>query len=275
MPEPDARAADAADTALLADSVRESGAIARRYFGGSYKTWAKGRGDPVTEADIAIDRHLHAVLTGRRPAYGWLSEETEDDRTRLTKDRIFVVDPIDGTIGFIKGRPHFTIVAAVVDAGRPVAAAIYNPISDELFEATLGGGARLNGRPIRARDRDVIDGAHILGASGLAADPRWRAPLPASVTVENRASLAYRLALVAAGMFDAMVSLSIKRDWDLAAGDLILNEAGARLTSDTGTVLLYNQTQTVQRGVVGAAPRLHGLLLNRLNPSSPRIERTS
>ncbi len=135
------------DTALLVETVREAGKIARKYFRGEYASWDKGGGNPVTEADIAIDRNLREVLLAARPNYGWLSEETEDDPARLTRDRVFIVDPIDGTVGFLKGRPHFTIVASVVHAGRPVSAAIYNPITEEMYEATYRNGARLNGDP--------------------------------------------------------------------------------------------------------------------------------
>lgn len=263
MPASDARASNAADTALLVDSLREAGGIARKYFGGSYRKWDKGGGNPVTEADIAIDRRLHAILRGERPDYGWLSEETEDDFSRLAASRVFVVDPIDGTFAFVRGRPHFTIVAAVVTEGRPVSAAIYNPITDEMFEASLGAGARLSGEVVHASDRAAFENARILGGKNMFAAALWKEPWPASMTVENRSSLAYRLALVAEGQFDAMVSLSTKHDWDLAAGDLILHEAGGRLSSQTGETLLYNQAEPLQHGVIGAGPGLHGKLLAR------------
>ena len=120
------------DTGLLVASLRQAGDIARRYYGGPYKSWHKSRGNPVTDADIEIDHYLKRTLLSERPGYGWLSEETEDDPDRLTRERVFVVDPIDGTYGFLKHRPQFTIVAAVVEKGRPVAAAIYNPITDEI-----------------------------------------------------------------------------------------------------------------------------------------------
>ena len=138
----------AADLVLLEESVREAGKIARSFFGGTYKRWDKGKGNPVTEADLAVDKFLGEHLRAARPGYGWLSEETEDDAARLTAPAVFVVDPIDGTVAFMKNKPHFTICAGVVIDGAPVAGAVYNPITDECFTAHAGGGASLNGSPI-------------------------------------------------------------------------------------------------------------------------------
>src|SRR6185312_12814427 len=142
--------------------VREAGEIARRFFGGEYKSWNKSRGNPVTEADIEIDSFLRTTLLDARPSYGWLSEETVDDPARLFSKRIFIVDPIDGTYGFLKHRPQFTIVAAVVENERPIAAAIYNPITDEMFEATRGAGSRLNGSPICVTTTETLEGSRLL-----------------------------------------------------------------------------------------------------------------
>ena len=123
MPESD----DAADTGLLVAALHEAGEIARRYFGGTYKSWNKSHGNPVTDADIEIDNFLRQKLLAARPTYGWLSEETADDPVRLLRKRVFVVDPIDGTYGFLKHRADFTIVAAIVENGRPVAGAFSMP----------------------------------------------------------------------------------------------------------------------------------------------------
>lgn len=268
MPERDdanpSSSADAADTKLLVHSVREAGKIARKFFGGTYKHWDKGRGNPVTEADIAIDRQLRQVLCDARPDYGWLSEESEDDSARLLRPRIFVVDPIDGTVGFLKGRPHFTIVAAVVSDGRPVSGAIYNPISGEMYEAAYGCGARLNGEPLRVTDKAALDDAQILAPRITFAPENWTQPWPASMKIETRSSIAYRMALVAAGKFDAALSLSAKYDWDLAAGDIIVHEAGGRATGPDGALLVYNRPVPMQHGVVCAGPRLHKMLLERI-----------
>jgi len=253
------------DTELLVHAVREAGVIARKFFRGDYRRWDKGHGNPVTEADIAIDRFLHDTLLSARPSYGWLSEETEDDPARLSKSHVFVVDPIDGTVGFLKGRPHFTIVAAIVERGRPVSAAIYNPVSDEMYEASVGGGALKNGTAIQVSDKDTFDGALVLAPNVTFEAQFWKTPWPASMKTETRASIAYRLALVGEGAFDAMISLSAKHDWDLAAGDLVLHEAGGRVTSPDGALLTYNNTQPLQSGVLAAGAKLHERLVERMN----------
>ena len=254
---------DVHDGDLLVESVRQAGVIARKYFGGEYKSWHKSRGNPVTDADIEIDTFLKSALLAARPSYGWLSEETADDPSRLTRERIFVVDPIDGTYGFLRHRPHFTIVASVVTEGRPVAAAIYNPITEEMFTGVAARGAQVNGATMTVSAKSAIEGSRLFAGRDLINDPRWSTPWP-PLTVESRASIAYRMALVAKGEFDAMISLSDKSDWDLAAGDLIVREAGGRVTSQTGEMLRYNQTRPLQKGVVCAGPVLHERLLERL-----------
>lgn len=266
---PDLKAGLAADSELLVSSVREAGLIARNYFGGAYKVWSKSGGDPVTEADIAIDGFLKRALLAARPDYGWLSEETADDRTRLKRARTFVVDPIDGTHGFVKGRPQFTIVATVVAEGRPIAAAIYNPITEEMYEAAANAGARKNGQFIRVSAREDFNDARLLATRKFLEASRWTTPWPEGITVETRASIAYRMVLVAEGAFDAMISVSKKSDWDLAAADLIVHEAGGRVTSDEGTTLLYNRETPEQGSVVCAGPVLHALLLARIREHIP------
>ncbi len=266
---PDLKAGQAADTALLVAALREAGSIARSYFGGAYKVWRKSDGNPVTDADIAIDTFLRETLTAARPDYGWLSEETADDRTRLKRALSFVVDPIDGTHGFLKGRPQFTIVAAVVAQGRPIAAAIYNPMTEEMYEAVAGEGARKNGTSIQVSARNDFRCARLLTTRKFLEPSRWATPWPEEIVSETRASLAYRMALVAEGAFDAMISLSQKSDWDLAAGDLIVHEAGGRVTDEDGMTLLYNRETPEQGSVLCAGPALHRLIIVRLREYRP------
>ncbi len=261
MPAPDV----VQDTNLLAATLRQAGEIARRYYGGTYKSWNKSRGNPVTEADIEIDRFLKRSLLAERPEYGWLSEETEDDPARIARERVFIVDPIDGTYGFIGNRPQFTIVAAIVRNGRPVSAAIYNPVTGEMFEASKDHGARKNGMRITVSTQSSFDGARILAERKLMDPARWATPWPESLGAETRASAAYRLALVASGEFDATFSLSRKSDWDLAAGDLIAHEAGGLVTGRNSELLIYNRPTTVHESVICAGPQLHARILARLN----------
>ncbi len=255
------------DLKLLEEAVLEAGNIARSFFGSHYKSWDKGKGQPVTEADLAVDRFLRDTLTAARPAYGWLSEESADDPARLSAPHTFIVDPIDGTVAFIKARPHFTICAAVVVDGRPLAGVVYNPITHENFSAQTGGGATLNGSPISVSDCGQIDGCRMLASKALFAHTGWAVP-PATpwpdMAVESRSSIAYRMALVAGGGFDAMLALSAKHDWDLAAGDLIVREAGGYVTNHRGETLRYNGAEPIQPSIVCAGPRLHGKLLEKL-----------
>lgn len=264
MPVPNA----AADLALLESSVREAGAIAREFFGGSYKRWSKEHGSPVTEADLAVDRFLSERLRAARPTYAWLSEETDDDPARLKAETVFIVDPIDGTVAFMKNKPHFTICAAIVHQGRPIAGVVYNPISEEFFAAHKGHGASCNGASIQVSDRREIEGCRMLSDKVMLAHPAWKAspnlPWP-DMHIETRSSIAYRMALVANGSFDAMLALSAKRDWDLAAADLILTEAGGIASAHDGSILRYNGSGAIQPSIVGAGPLLYAKLIERVS----------
>lgn len=247
--------------------MREAGGIARDFFGGEYKRWDKSKGNPVTEADLAVDRFLMKELCSARTEYAWLSEETEDNADRLKARNVFVVDPIDGTVAFMKGRPHFTICAAVVHDGRPVAGVVFNPILNEMFAAREDQGATLNGVPITVSKTEDVEACRMVADAGMFKHPGWNTPPNRpwpDMHVENRNSIAYRLALVAAGQWDAMMALSSKRDWDLAAGDLILREAGGIVTTHEGNTLHYNRAETVQPSILGANPVLHARLLGRV-----------
>jgi len=247
------------DLALLEDAVRAGGDIARKFYGGDYKRWSKDGGSPVTEADLAVDKYLREILTAARPDYGWLSEESADDPQRLSRSHVFVVDPIDGTVAFLKNRPHFTVCAAIVVEGRPVCGAIYNPISDELYAARSGGGARRNGQIIHVGARETLPECAMLGDRTQLTCAPWP-----DMHVQNRNSVAYRIVLVADGSADASVSLTAKRDWDLAAADIILTEAGGLLTDSRGDRLTYNRPSTIQSSLVAANAALHGEIIARL-----------
>ena len=245
------------DLDLLTDAVRAAGKIALQFFTGQYRRWSKPGGSPVTEADLAIDNFLKEELRRARPDYGWLSEESLDDPARLGARRVFVVDPIDGTVAFMKGRPHFTICAAVVEDGRPNCGVVFNPAREECFSAGRGDGAHLNGAPIHASARTEIEGCRLLGNKQVFAD--WP-----PMQIENFSSIAYRVALVAAGRFDAMISLTSKRDWDLAAADVVLEEAGGKLVDADGGPAIYNRPAAVQGATIAAGPDLIRPLLAEL-----------
>jgi myo-inositol-1(or 4)-monophosphatase len=251
------------DQALLIAAVRDAGAIAMRHFGTPVNTWEKAGGTPVSDADIAVNQHFHRRLGEARPNYGWLSEETEDDVARLACRRVWVVDPIDGTRAFLQGVPHFCHAVALVEDNRPVLAALYNPAVDEFYEAAAGQGARLNGRSIQVSNRSELAGCRIAAFEPMFRHPAWREPWP-PMEVIQRDSVAYRLALVASGDVDAALGLNSKYDWDLAAADLIVNEASGRVSSHDGKTLMYNTSMTSHRSFIAAGPAMYDALFARV-----------
>jgi myo-inositol-1(or 4)-monophosphatase len=206
---------------------------------------------------------LRERLTAARPDYGWLSEETDDDCARLASRRVFVVDPIDGTRAFLRGEAEFTICAALVEAERPVAAAVFNPATEEMFEATAGGGAQLNGEPLQVSGQTGFAGARLLSGKRMFERAGWKEP-PADAAFHTINSIAYRMALVACARYDACVSLAEKSDWDIAAADLIVREAGGCVTTAKGETIRYNARQPRHPSVLVAGPALHGVLVDFL-----------
>jgi myo-inositol-1(or 4)-monophosphatase len=255
------------DLALLRDAALSVGPLLRAKFGAEFEVWSKGAAGPVTEVDLAVDRMLKEFLTAVRPDYGWLSEETADNPARLEKRTIFVVDPIDGTRAFIKRKPEFCTALAVVRDGKAMAGVVYNPILEELFEAAHGAGARLNGERIAVSEAYAIEDCNMIGPEDLFSSPRWATPWPSMNRIQKNA-IAYRLALVASGEYDATVSLGFKSEWDIAAAGVILEEAGGRLTDPWNNSYVYNKPDPRLPGVVGAGPALHGLLIDRVSVTS-------
>lgn len=254
------------DLALLTEAAREAGAIALRYWRGTFRAWDKGgTHGPVTEADLEVDRHLNARLRAARPDYGWLSEETVDTPDRLAAERCFVADPIDGTRAFMAGEDTFAISLAVVDRGQPVAAAVYLPALDRLYTASATDAARCDGRPLTVSDTQRLDQAQMLLTRPTLAPEHWPGGVP-EVKRSFRASLAYRLCLVAEGRHDGMVTLHPAWEWDIAAGALIAARAGAVVTDRQGAALTFNRAPPQADGVLAAPPALHGALMARLRP---------
>jgi myo-inositol-1(or 4)-monophosphatase len=258
-----------ADLDLIRAAALEAGRLALEARAEGLKVWSKPGGSPVTDADLAVDTLLKLRLKTARPSYGWLSEETVDDAARLELRRLFVVDPIDGTAAYVRHKPWFTVCVAVVEDGRPTAAVVHAPELGETYEAVAGGGAWLNGAPIAPSARTDLDGAAMLGDARMFADPRWPQPWP-EMRVESRNSIAYRMALVASGAFDAALALTPKNDWDLAAADLIASEAGAFVADHRGRPFVYNKPLPQQRSLLCAAPGLGELILQRVGHIDPR-----
>lgn len=257
-------AADAlADLELIRTAAEAAGVLAVELRAARLEVSQKADRTPVSNADLAIDALLRRELLAARPDYGWLSEETADDLARLQRRRVFLVDPIDGTRAFVRGKPWWSVCVAVVEDGRPVAGVVCAPDRGELFEAVAGAGARCNGEPIHATSRDRLDDCAMLADPAMFTHPDWREPWP-GMRVEQRNSVAYRLCSVASGEFDATLALSPKCEWDLAASALIAAEAGCRVTDDRGLALAYNQAVTSCTGLICAGPALHQLILERL-----------
>jgi myo-inositol-1(or 4)-monophosphatase len=252
------------DLALLTQAALAAGEIAQKYWQKSPEIWEKSDdAGPVTEADLAVNRMLLADLIGARPDYGWLSEESDDNAERLTATRLFVVDPIDGTRAFIEGARGFAHALAVVEQGVVTAGVVYLPMLDKLYTATLGGGAKLNGVSIVASNPVTEDVASLLSARPNLEPQHWPGGVP-PVDRQFQSSLAYRLALVGEGSFDAMLTLRDSWEWDIAAGALIATEAGARVTDRRDQPLKFNNPLPKVPGVLASGPHLHAQLMSRL-----------
>ncbi|MCA8881960.1 MAG: 3'(2'),5'-bisphosphate nucleotidase CysQ [Rhodobacteraceae bacterium] len=252
-----------ADLALLIDAARDAGALARSYFRQSPRQWDKpGKGGPVTEADLATDSFLRETLTAARPQYGWLSEETPDDAARLACETVFIVDPIDGTRAFIEGETAWSVSLAIARMGEIAAAVVFLPALDRLFTALRGSGAWRDGTPLAASSRDRAAGGTLLANRWSMGETYWPGGVPA-VKREFRPSLAYRLALIGEGRYDAMVTFRDTWEWDIAAGTLIAVEAGATVTDRHGGTLRFNTPRAQAPGIIAGSPGAHAELLAR------------
>jgi myo-inositol-1(or 4)-monophosphatase len=242
----------ARDAALLTDTVREAGALALSLFRTELKNWTKGASSPVSEADIATNDLIEQRLRSATPDYGWLSEESADDETRLGKRLTWIVDPIDGTRGYLAGREDWCVSVALVKDASPVLAAVFVPVSDEFFFAIRGRGATRNGEPVHATSGTGLDFSRIAGPKPLVERLNRS---PGEITLYPRiGSLALRLCRVAEGRLDAAFAGGQSRDWDLAAANLIVQEANGSMTALSGEPILYNRRE-VTHGVLVAAGR--------------------
>lgn len=251
------------DLALLEEAAREAGEIARSFWREDPQVWDKGGDDPVSEADFAVDRHLKECLLAARPDYGWVSEETEDDPARHDRKHVFIVDPIDGTRSFVAGEKTWAHSLAVARRGRIVAACVFLPVREKMYLAEMGKGALLNGVGVRASDRGALEGSTVLSPRVSFRPEHWLDE-PPPVERHFRPSLAYRMALIGEGRFDAMLTLRPAWEWDIAAGALIAEEAGAKVTDRHGRPLTFNSAARQTAGVIAGAARLHAALHQRL-----------
>lgn len=264
----------------LCTAVRDAGAeVLRLYRRGNVTTWRKDDRSPVSEADLAADAILKTrLLSGAASGFGWLSEEDTGGADQWDANRpTFIVDPLDGTRAFLEGVPEFTICAALVAEGRPVLSAVFNPVTDEFFDAAAGRGAFRNGQTLAAGRREALAGGRLLAPRAWFDNPRAGYPgsdLPA-MDRAFRSSTAYRLCLVAAGEFDAAIALGPKCDWDLAPGALIAEEAGAVAGDHHGEPFVFARTPARQRSLVCANPVLYREIITHLSPGAARSRAAS
>jgi len=242
-----------------------------RFTAGEIEAAYKTRHNPVTEADRTVDALLRRHLL--RDGEGWLSEESVDDRTRLDKTRVWVVDPLDGTLEFVAGIPEFCASVALVDNGRPVAGGIYNPATNQLFLGSLGTGVTLNGTPVAASRKNNLAGALILASRSERKRGEWKQFEHAPFRVQPMGSVAYKLALVAAGVADATFTLRPKHEWDVAAGVALVEAAGGFVSAPDGAPLPFNRLQPRLSGLLACGMPLRDELLSLINTSLPASAR--
>jgi myo-inositol-1(or 4)-monophosphatase len=248
------------DIDLIRDVVRAAGQYGLELLKKNVRNWNKPDGSVVTEADLAINAFLYDRLQKPRPEYGWLSEESPDDVRRLACRRVWVVDPIDGTRSFVKGTDGWCVGVALVEKGRPILSALYRPMVDEFNFAAKGAGAWCNDVAMRPRDGLGLEGAELLG-TGRAVKALGSEVIGRDVP---QIPLLLRLAYVASGRTDIALSIGNKNDWDLATGDLFMQESGATLTTIDGSEMIYNKPDTWQNGMVAAGPLRHQAVMKKL-----------
>lgn len=289
------------DLTLAIAAARQAGAVVMRSFGTPQEVVEKAPDQPLTATDLEADRLLQESLLANRPDYGWLSEETVDRPDRLDAERVWIVDPIDGTRSFIAGYPEFAISIGLAVAGRTVLGVVLNPALGELYWAVEGGGAYLARSPVVAVDEgdnlsmegvpeapvrlsvttrtiaeelvlfasrsEIAAGEFGPWGEGGGAPGRWR--------IEPVGSTAYKLARVAAGAGDLFLSRGPKSEWDICAGALIVTEAGGMVTDLRGDRLSYNRPDPRVYGVLASNGILHRELLEFIRelPPPPRLER--
>lgn len=241
----------------------DAGEIALSHWRHDPKTWIKADASPVSAADLAVDAALRESLAAARPAYGWISEESEDDADRLDRETVFIVDPIDGTRAYLEGAAEWALSLAVARRGEVTAAVVHLPARGLTYGAARGQGATLNDAPIVVSSAARAEGASMLASRPSYAAAHWLGEVP-GFKRQFRSSMAWRLALVAEARFDAMMTLMPAWEWDIAAGSLIAAEAGARVTDRRGGALRFNSTARRTDGILAAPERLHDAILQAL-----------
>jgi myo-inositol-1(or 4)-monophosphatase len=233
------------DLHIAENAAIEAGILIMNYYKTDYEIRDKGYHNPVTTADHAADSRLKEILMVARPNYGWLSEETVDSPERLSKDRVWVVDPLDGTKEFIEGVPNFVVSIALVENGDPIVGVLYNPVTKETFTAAKGEGAFLNGKSIFCTAKENVSEMVILNSRSETRRGLWKSYGNTFGELKAIGSVAYKLGLTAAGQADIFASLRPKNEWDICAGNCIINEAGGKLIDLKGNRVVFNREKTL------------------------------
>ena len=226
-------------------AAHKAGDIIHSFFHTEFEVKMKGKGNPVTEADIAADDILKKILTTEFPDYGWLSEETRDTPDRLSKKRVWVVDPIDGTKEFVEGIPNFVVSIGLVENGIPILGVIHNPINKDTYSATLGGGILFNGKQTIISDKTEFSQISMLNSRSETRQGLWEPYIPHFKKLIPIGSIALKLAMVAANQTHMVASLKPKNEWDICAGHCLINEAGGILLTVEGKEITYNNPKTL------------------------------
>jgi myo-inositol-1(or 4)-monophosphatase len=244
-------------------AAHEAGNIIHSFFHSEYEVKMKGIGNPVTEADIAADDILKKILTTKFPDYGWLSEETRDTPHRLSKKRVWVVDPIDGTKEFVEGISNFVVSIGLVEDGNPILGVIHNPISKDTYTAIKGEGVFFNGNLTTISEKTEFSQMSMLNSRSETRQGLWESYTPYFKELIPIGSIALKLAMVAAHQTDMVASLKPKNEWDICAGHCLINEAGGKLLTIGGKEITYNNPNTlITPGLVAGNESVVNQLIN-------------
>jgi myo-inositol-1(or 4)-monophosphatase len=238
----------------IAAALDAARVVFERFTPGAIETEYKIGHDPVTEADRAVDTVLREKLL--RDGEGWLSEETADNAARLEKERVWIVDPLDGTREFVQGLPEFCVSIGLAENGKPVAGGIYNPATKETFLGAIDAGVLYNGQPARPSDRKTLDGALILASRSEVKRGEWKSFEGRSFEVRAMGSVAYKLALVSAGLADVTFTLTPKNEWDVVAGAALVLSGGGFVSTLEKTGLVANRRDPLLSGLLASGPYL-------------------
>lgn len=242
------------DLEKIRSALEAARQVAARHMSKPIEAQFKAGGDPVTQADIELDRVLkdHLCQNGD----GWLSEETVDDLSRLEKRRVWIVDPLDGTREFVQGIDEWCISVALFEDGSLLAAGILNPAKDQLFLGSMQTGVTLNGKKVKVTERDDLNGARVLASRSEVKRGEWDRFMDGPLDVIPCGSVAYKLALVSAGLADATFTLVPKNEWDIAAGVLLVEAAGGRVVDKDGNKFVFNRKETLVTGLISSGQQL-------------------